>query len=599
MLPRKYNPNSREPEWRDQWQRQGTYQYQPDSDAPLFAIDTPPPTVSGQLHLGHVYSYSQTDFLARYRRMQGDNVYYPMGFDDNGLPTERLVERQEGIRPEDVGRQKFIEICLATSEKAEAEYQALWQRLGLSIDWRYTYRTIDEDARRLAQASFLDLLARGLAYRQQAPALWCPTCQTAIAQADVADLNRLSEYVTIPFTLADGGLLPIATTRPELLPACVAVFVHPEDERFAHLVGQMARTPLSDRPVPILADIAADPAKGSGAVMCCTFGDSTDLAWWRTHELPLIEAIGRDGRMTAAAGDLAGLTVPEARGRIKERLAAAGLLLQREPTEQTVTTHDRCDTPIEFIQTAQWFINVLDHKERLLAAADELEWRPAHMKARYQQWVSNLNWDWCISRQRYFGVPFPVWYCDGCGAIQTVDPAQLPLDPTATQPATPCTQCGGTTFTGDGDVMDTWATSSLTPQIAANLRLPGVAVDAPADYLPYGLRPQAHEIIRTWTFYTVLKSLYHFDRLPWRTVALSGWGLAPEGEGKISKSRTSGVVGPLAMIERYSADAVRYWAASTSLGKDSRISEEKIQAGARLVTKLWNVARFAQRFLPL
>ncbi|MCA9985775.1 MAG: class I tRNA ligase family protein, partial [Anaerolineales bacterium] len=467
MLPRKYNPNSREPEWRDQWQSRGTYHYRPDSDAPLFAIDTPPPTVSGQLHLGHVYSYSQTDFLARYRRMQGDNVYYPMGFDDNGLPTERLVERQEGIRPEDVGRQKFIEICLATSEKAEAEYQALWQRLGLSIDWRYTYRTIDEDARRLAQASFLDLLARGLAYRQQAPALWCPTCQTAIAQADVADLNRLSEYVTIPFTLADGGLLPIATTRPELLPACVAVFVHPEDERFAHLVGQMARTPLSDRPVPILADIAADPAKGSGAVMCCTFGDSTDLAWWRTHELPLIEAIGRDGRMTAAAGDLAGLMVPEARGRIKERLAAAGLLLQREPTEQTVTTHDRCDTPIEFIQTAQWFINVLDHKERLLAAADELEWRPAHMKARYQQWVSNLNWDWCISRQRYFGVPFPVWYCDGCGAIQTADPAQLPLDPTAAQPAAPCAQCGGTTFTADGDVMDTWATSSLTPQIAA------------------------------------------------------------------------------------------------------------------------------------
>lgn len=583
-LPKRYNPKTREPEIAAWWQESGVYQYDPASDAPVYAIDTPPPTVSGHLHLGHTYSYSHTDFMARYFRMRGHNVYYPMGYDDNGLPTERLVQKWEGITAQDVGRPAFIEACLRVSEAAEKEYQALWQRLGLSVDWRYTYRTIDDNARRLSQWSFVDLARRGLAYRQQAPAIWCPECQTAIAQAEVDDLVRQSEYVTLPFTLPDGSVLPIATTRPELLPACVAVFIHPDNGRLNHLIGQTAVSPLFHQPVPILADHAADPDKGTGAVMCCTFGDTADVGWWRTHKLPLIELLGKNGRLLPTAGPFANLAISEARAAIKQALAEAGLLLARQPTEQTIGVHERCDTPVEYIVVQQWFIRVLDFKEQLLTAGEKLTWHPAHMKQRYRQWVENLSWDWGISRQRYFGVAIPVWYCGDCGATMLPDDDQLPVDPLTDSPTHPCPQCGSTQFTSESDVMDTWATSSVSPQIAG----------AP---LPYALRPQAHEIIRTWTFYTLLKSLHHYDTLPWETVALSGWGLAPEGTGKISKSRGGGPMAPLAMIEQYSADAVRYWAASSGFGKDSRISEEKIQAGAKLVNKLWNVARFSGGFL--
>ena len=583
-LSKRYNPRTREPELRDWWQANGIYHFDPQSDAPIYAIDTPPATVSGNLHLGHTYSYSHTDFMARFWRMNGRNIYYPMGYDDNGLPTERLIEKREGVSVQQIGRQAFIERCLAVSAAAEKEYEALWQRLGLSIDWRQTYRTIDERSRRISQWSFLDLFRKGLVYRQQAPAIWCPECQTAIAQAEVDDLTRDSEYVTLAFGLPDGSTLPIATTRPELLAACVAVFVHPEDGRFQHLLNQQATTPLFNQSVPILADPAADPHKGTGAVMCCTFGDTADVTWWRTHKLPLIETIGRDGHMLPTAGPFANLSITQAQRQIKVALEEAGLLIGRQPTEQTIGIHERCDTPVEYMVTNQWFIRALDFKEQLLAAGEQIEWHPAHMQARYQQWVTNLGWDWCISRQRTFGVTFPLWYCDQCGEIILADEADLPIDPTEQSPHQPCPACGGSHFTPETDVMDTWATSSMSPQIAGRP-------------LPYNLRPQAHEIIRTWAFYTILKSLHHTGEIPWTTIALSGWGLAPEGTVKISKSRGGGPMAPMAMIEQYSADAVRYWAASTGFGKDSRISEEKIQAGAKLVTKLWHVARFSGRFL--
>jgi valyl-tRNA synthetase len=327
-LPKRYNPKTAEPALQTQWQADGTYHFNPTSDAPVFSIDTPPPSVSGHLHLGHVYSYSQTDFIARFFRMNGRNLFYPMGFDDNGLPTERLVERREGVRAADIGRQAFIELCLKVSEETEGHYRDLWQRLGLSIDWRYTYRTIDDHSRRLAQWSFLDLHRKGLAYRQKSPAIWCPECQTAIAQAELNDLERDNTFYTLAFTLADGTTLPIATTRPELLPACVAVFVHPEDGRFTPHLGQTITTPYTHQQVPLLADPAAEPDKGTGAVMCCTFGDNTDVTWWHTHNLPLIEAIGGDGRLTPAAGpDLAGHTTSEARQIIIAKLRQAGELL--------------------------------------------------------------------------------------------------------------------------------------------------------------------------------------------------------------------------------------------------------------------------------
>ena len=592
-LAKRYDAGSTEPALHQFWQASGTYAFLRDSDKPLYSIDTPPATVSGKLHLGHVYSYSQADFLARFWRMNGYNVFYPMGFDDNGLPTDRYIEKLLGIRAAQVGRSAFIKLCLEVSEEAERDYKALWQRLGLSIDWDYTYRTIDDLSRRTSQLSFIDLYKKRLAYRREAPTIWCSECRTAIAQAELNDIERESEFVTLPFRLENGDILPIATTRPELLPACVAVFVHPTDARYAKLVGQRASVPLLGFDVPLLADAKADPQKGTGAVMCCTFGDATDVEWWYTHHLPLKMIIGRDGRMTAAAGELAGLSIPEARQRMIALLEEHGLLLARQPVMQTIRVHERCDTPAEYLVTQQWFIRVLDFKEDLQAAGEQINWYPAHMKARYRAWVENLGWDWCISRQRYFGVSFPLWYCDACGEILLADEEQLPVDPSEQQPPRACT-CGSTSFTPEEDVMDTWATSSMSPQIA------GRRLADPALYeqvFPMSLRTQAHEIIRTWAFDTIVKSYHHFGELPWENIAISGWGVAAAGGGKISKSRGGGPMPPMAMIEKYSADAVRYWAASTGPGKDSIISEEKIALGGKLTTKLWNVANFSQRFL--
>src|SRR6266699_956943 len=550
-LPKYYSPNTAEPQLQTFWQQAGTYHFSPGAEAPVYSIDIDPPTVSGNLHLGHVYSYSHTDFMARFWRMNGFNVYYPMGYDDNGLPTERLVEKRLGITAIKVGRRAFSEKCLEISVEEEKHYEVLWQRLGLSIDWRYSYRTIDKLPRRTSQLSFLDLYRKGLAYRREAPTIWCPECRTAIAQAELNDLKRESELVTLVFSLEDGSPLPIATTRAELLPACVAVFVHPDDQRFQHLIGRSVKEPLSGREVPLLADPEADPEKGTGAVMCCTFGDTIDVEWWYKHNLPLKAVTGRDGRLTQEAGEFASLTTGEGRRRITETLEARDLVLERQPIIQSVRVHERCDTPVEYIVTQQWFVRVLDFKKELLDAGEQITWHPAHMKARYREWVENLHWDWCISRQRYFGVTFPLWYCEACGEILLASEEQLPVDPTEQQPPKPCA-CGSTSFMPEQDVMDTWATSSLSPQISGRWLIDKQFYE---QVFPFSLRPQGHEIIRTWTFYTIVKSYHHFGSLPWKEIA------------------------------------------STGYGKDSTISEEKIQTGAKLVTKLWNVARFSQRFL--
>jgi valyl-tRNA synthetase len=593
-LQKRYNPASEEPKLDESWQNAGIYRFKRGDSRAVYSVDTPPATVSGFLHLGHVYSYSHTDFIVRFQRMRGFNVFYPMGYDDNGLPTERLVEKRFGVTAEKVGRQAFIDKCLAISEEAEAEYEQLWRRLGLSVDWHYTYRTIDDNSRRISQLSFLELYKKGLVYRQEAPAIWCPECKAAFAQADLNDLERTSEFITIPFAIEGQADLRIATTRPELLPACVAIFVHPEDERYANLVGQHTRVPLFNQSVPILADPQADPHKGTGAVMCCTFGDQTDVAWWNRHHLPTIQAIDEQGNMTEAAGEYAGLPVEAARKAIKHKLAEADLLLESHPIQQSIRVHERCDTPVEYIIVWQWFVRLLDHKEQLLEAGRKVHWHPEHMQARYQSWVENLSWDWCISRQRFFGVPFPLWYCTACGEVILAQEDQLPVDPLAAQPQGPCPNCGSTSFEPEKDIMDTWATSSMSPQISGNWLCDPELYNL---VFPMSLRPQAHGIIRTWAFYTITKSLYHFDVLPWQHAMISGWGIAGEGMEKISKSRGGGPMPPLEMIDRYSADAVRYWAASTGMGKDAVINEDKIQMGAKLVTKLWNVARFSARFL--
>lgn len=595
-IPKSYQPQTAEPRLQQFWQQAQVYAFTMETDKtarPVYAIDTPPPTVSGDLHLGHVYSYSQAEFMARFWRMRGYNVYYPMGYDDNGLPTERLVEQRRNIRAHEVGREAFIRACLDLSHEIEQQYETVWQRLGLSIDWRYTYSTVGVESRRTSQWSFLDLYRKGLVYRAAAPTIWNPVMQTAIAQAELADLERETRFVTLTFRLEDESVLPIATTRPELLPACVAIFVHPDDQRLAHLIGQTAYTPIFERRVPILADEKADPTKGTGAVMCCTFGDVTDIEWQRKHKLPIIGIIERDGRLNGLAGAYAGLMVAEARRRIIVDLKERGLLTEERITPQTIRVHERDDTPVEYIETQQWFIKILDQRERLLEAGQTIKWAPPEMQARYEDWVNGLAWDWAISRQRYFGVPFPVWYCQTCGAIILADESQLPVDPLVSEPLRPCPACGGRRFTPEADVMDTWATSSVSPQIA------GRWLAEPELYqrvFPMTLRPQAHDIIRTWAFYTIVKSLYHFDQLPWTTVAISGHGLSPSGD-KISKSRSNSQTSPLAVMEQYGADALRYWAGGAGFGRDSLISQEQFKIGKKLVTKLWNVFRFSLTFL--
>jgi valyl-tRNA synthetase len=381
--------------------------------------------------------------------------------------------------------------------------------------------------------------------------------------------------------------LPIATTRPELLPACVAVFVHPEDRRFTQLIGQQASVPLFGRRVPILADAAVDPQKGSGAVMCCTFGDAADVAWWQAHDLPLIPLVTRPGRLGDDGGPYAGLALGQAHKQIVADLRERGLLLEARETTQSVRVHERCKTPLEILETSQWFVRILEAKQTWLDAGRRIAWRPAYMRARYEHWVENLSWDWCISRQRFYGVTFPLWHCERCGAVILADEAQLPVDPASAAPPRACA-CGNADLRPETDVMDTWATSSVSPQIAAQM------FGDPALYarlFPMRMRPQGHDIIRTWAFATIVKSHYHFGTLPWETLMICGHGLDPAGRS-IHKSQGNATIDPAALIARYGADGVRYWACGGSVGTDQVVNEEAMKQGARLITKLWNAARF-------
>jgi valyl-tRNA synthetase len=590
----RYNYREAEPKLQERWAALRIYEYDPRATGPVFSVDTPPPTVSGQIHIGHVYSYTQADIAIRFRRMRGATVFYPFGFDDNGLPTERFTELSRGITARDVGRERFIQACLELSAQMEERFERFWKRLGLSVDWRLRYSTIDDRSRRIAQRGFLDLHARGQVERREAPTLWCPECRTAVAQAEVEDKAGVpATFITLAFPTTDGRAIRIATTRPELLAACVAIFVHPDDPRYADLVGATAITPLFGQSVPILTDRDAQPEKGTGAVMCCTFGDVTDVRWWYTHHLPLRIAIGRDGRMTETAGPYAGMPIRKARAKILEDLEAEGRILDRRETTHIVGVHERCGTAIEYLVAGQWFISVLAHKDRLLEAGRQIAWHPEYMHARYESWVRGLTWDWNISRQRYYGVPFPLWYCGDCGGVILAGRDSLPVDPTTTAPPGPCPACGSMAYRPETDVMDTWATSSLTPQICATLAEDlGLDEATFMDRLsPMSLRPNAHDNIRTWDFYTIVQSLFHTGTIPWREVMIAGHAQDPAGK-KLSKSKLKTADDPTATIEQYSADAVRYWTAGVRTGSDTTVSEEAFRQGNRLVTKLWNAARF-------
>lgn len=581
-LPQTYEAKEAEKRWNTYWDQHKVYVFDAHSKKPIFSLDTPPPTVSGAMHLGHSFSYSQMDFIARYKRMRGFNVFYPFGTDDNGLPTERLVEKLKNVKGTRMGRQEFIKLCEATLAEIRPNFVQDWKDIGISCDWNLFYSTINDHCRRISQRSFIELYKKGRIYQKEAPTIWCPQCQTAIAQVELEDVEFPSSFNDIVFKVEENDLI-VATTRPEMLGSCVAVFAHPEDVRYQKYFGKKATVPLFHHEVPIMADERADPEKGTGIVMCCTFGDQTDIQWYKAHNLPLVVSIAKDGKMTEKAGPYVGLSIKDARKKIIEDLKASGLLVSQKSIVHAVNVHERCGTEIEILNSKQWFVKYLDLKDDFLARGKELRWFPDHMHHRFDNWVKGLQWDWCISRQRFFGVPFPIWYKKD-GTVVVADEKQLPVDPLRDKPAGHENE----ELTPEKDVFDTWATSSLTPQLAIELVKGTPAYN---NLFPMSLRPQAHDIISFWLFNTVVKSHLHANSLPWKDVMISGWALDPKGK-KMSKSKGN-VVEPQPMREKYGADALRFWAAGSRLGDDLPFQEKDLVTGKKMVTKIFNAAKFA------
>ena len=586
-MDKKYDFRKTEREMQALWEKEGIYRYRNGREKKVFSIDTPPPTVSGSLHIGHVFSYTQAEMIARFKRMQGYDVFYPFGFDDNGLPTERLVERDGGFHAADMPRSQFREKCMETIESYEADFRKMWQSLGFSVDWSLQYRTVSGLTAKISQRAFLDLVRQKKAYMKESPVLWCTQCRTSIAQAELEMKERETTFNYLEFQAGEEKLL-VATTRPELLYGCVCVFVNPEDERYRRLAGEMAKVPLYGFEVPILTEEEASMEKGTGAVMCATYGDTADVGWCEKHGLAYREVIRPDGRIAEHVPVIGGMKVKQARAAIIEALEQAGALARREELTHLVAVHERCGTDVEIIPSNQWYIDVLSQKQRFLDAAEEINWHPAYMKSRYRSWVENLKWDWCISRQRYFGVPFPVWYCKNCKKPVFAEADQLPVNPMEELPGKKCS-CGCEEFLPETAVFDTWATSSVTPLINARF---GESDDRSREILPMGMRHQAHEIIRTWAFYTIVRSLYHTGSIPWKDIMISGFVLAKPGE-KISKSKNNAASSPMQLIETHSADCIRYWTAGARLGTDTFFSEEELKVSKRFLNKLYNAAKFA------
>ena len=712
-LPDKYDAKTREKFWQNHWKEQKIFSWK--NDLPkdqTFVIDTPPPTVSGLLHMGHVFSYTQADFVARFQRMIGKDVFYPMGFDDNGLPTERLVEKiigkKAGVYEAENGHGSFVTKCREVVEEAEKEFEILFNSIALSVDWDQKYQTISPESQKISQASFLDLYKKGLVEKKFEPVFWDISDRTALAQADLIDKEVEGVMNEIEFSVChsregwnpdDLEKIIIMTTRPELLPACVAVMVHPDDERYKKFHGSYAITPLFGVKVKIIPDDLVQLDKGTGAVMCCTFGDETDIRWWKKHSLELRVIIGKDGKIVSLGQNfwdenfygaslmgesfrqffdkeifvlqkkdlfdielfkknytnlVAGKTIKQAKDLIIEALKStqsgkgfvapspcslngheredgvtnpvllsseinsqhldpspnqaamqpsstlpqgegdrSSLLVSQTSIKRPVKCAERSGVPIEILVVPQWFIKILDKKDQLKAKAAECNWYPEYMKVRIDQWIDGLQWDWCISRQRFFGVAFPVWYskrADEEGKILVADADQLPCDPNIDLPK----GYGREEVIAETDIMDTWMTSSVSPQLSSR----GISAEMDLGnserhekLFPADLRPQAHEIIRTWAFYTLTKAVLHQNSIPWKNLMISGWCLAAD-KTKMSKSKGN-VVTPTSLIEEKGSDIVRYWASTSHLGADTAYSEEVFKIGQKLITKLFNAAKFA------
>ncbi len=589
MLPKNYDPKESEPKWQQFWAGKGVYRFDPDPEKKIFSIDTPPPTVSGKMHIGHSFSYSQLDFIARYHRMRGENVFMPFGTDDNGLATERLIEKMKNVKGQFMKRKEFVDLCLKTLEEIRPDFVDGWKRIGLSADFGIFYTTIDKHCQKISQRSFLDIYKMGRIYRKKAPIMFCPNCLTAIAQVELKDAERESDLVYLK-AKADGAgdELVFATTRPELIYGCVGISVHPEDKRYKHLIGKKVKIPLSNRSVELIPDEFTDMEYGSGVVYYCTYGGVECIEWMMRHpNVVPVDVMGPDGRYNEKAGILKGMKSGEARKKVIEELQKIGAIVKIEKIRHIVNTHERCDTDIEYVSTEQWYIRYLDLKDEFIRYNRKIRWYPEHMRSRYDNWINGLRWDWNISRQRHFGVPIPVWRCKRCDETVLADEKQLPVDPLEDKPLQKC-KCGSNEFIGEKDVLDTWATSSLTPDIAIELF---AGEELQKKLRPMSLRPQAHDIITFWLFNTVVKSYFHRKAVPWQNVMVSGWALDPKGK-KMSKSKGN-VVEPQTVIGKYSADALRFWAASSNLGEDLPFMEKELVAGTKTMTKLWNASKFA------